>query len=183
MARVSGSARRYATALFVLARDSSQLDRWSRELEQLVTLLQTPDAAQVLTSPAVPEDQRLAALGQLLPGTSPQFRSFLEILVRRGRLELAPEILAEFRRLWDDYRGVVVAEVTTAFPLDANATRLLTQRLTSFTGKQVRLEPRVDPSIIGGVVARVGDELIDDSVRGRLDRMRRRLAGGGVERV
>jgi F-type H+-transporting ATPase subunit delta len=178
MARVSASARHYAVAVFGLARDGNQLDAWQRELEQLVQLLAVPDAARVLTSPAVSEAERLAAIGQLMPRASDQFRSLLQILISRGRLDLASQILDEFRRLLDEYRGVAVVEVTTAVPLDPAATRLLTQRLATFTGKQVRLESRVDPSIIGGVVARIGDELIDDSVRGRLDRLRRQLKSG-----
>ena len=180
MARVTSSARRYAAAVFALARDASSLDEWARELEQVVQLLQVPDASRALNSPAVPEAQRLAAIAQLLPQVSRPFRSFLEILVQRGRLELAPQILDEFRRLTDEHRGVAVVEVTTAVPLDAQATRLLSQRLATYTGKQVRLEMQVDPAVIGGVVARIGDELIDDSVRGRLERLRRNLISGAA---
>ena len=178
MARISGSARRYAAAVFGLARDTNSLDAWLADLERLAQVLQAPEAERALTSPAVPEAQRLAALERILPGLQPQMRSFVAILVQRGRLQLAAEILADFRRRLDEHRGVAIVEVSTAIPLDAASERVLAERLSRYTGRQVRLEKRVDPDLIGGVVARIGDELIDDSVRGRLDRLHRRLAGG-----
>jgi F-type H+-transporting ATPase subunit delta len=178
MAQISGSARRYAAAIFELAREGNAFETWVADLARVVEILTHPDAERLLTSPAVPEDERIAALGQLVPGLSAPARSLVDILARRGRLELVPQVLLDFQRRLDELRGIADVQVTTAVPLDQESERLLTQRLTAFTGKQVRLEKQVDPDILGGVIARIGDELLDDSVRGRLDRLHRRLVGG-----
>jgi F-type H+-transporting ATPase subunit delta len=106
-------------------------------------------------------------------------RSFLHILAERDRLDQVPGIAEALRALINKQRGIVTAEVTTAVPLDAQLQGVVTQRLATYLNRQpqqLSIRARVDPSIIGGVVARVGDQLIDDSVRGRLERLRRALS-------
>jgi F-type H+-transporting ATPase subunit delta len=178
MPQISSSARHYAAAVFEVARESNSLDEWLTDLERVAQVLAVPQAERALTSPAVPEGERLAALKRLVPDLGPPAQSLLTILVQRGRLQLVPQILADYGRRLDEHRGVAIVEVTTAVALDGDSERVLAERLSRYTGRQVRLEKQVDPEIIGGVVARIGDELIDDSVRGRLDRLHRRLAGG-----
>jgi F-type H+-transporting ATPase subunit delta len=128
----------------------------------------------------VPAQQKTAALERILPNLPPLVRNFLRILVERDRLDEVPGIVDALRDLINARRGIITAEVTTAVPLDSQMERLVAQRLATYLGRdaqQVSLRSRVDPSIIGGVVARVGDQVIDDSVRGRLERLRRTLAG------
>lgn len=179
MAIIHGSARRYAEALFSIARPNQAYDVWLRDLERLDAILQDENAHQVLTSPAVPEEERQAALEKLLPDARPEFRNLIRLLLQRNRLKLVPEILAAFREQVDEERGIVTAEVTSAMPLDEGLRSVVAERLARFSGKQVRLELSVDPQLIGGIVARIGDELIDDSVRGRLQRLRHQLAQAG----
>ena len=107
-------------------------------------------------------------------------RNFLHILAERDRLVEVPGIADALRELINQRRGIITADVTTAVPLDAEMERLVAERLAAYLHRdadKVTIHSRVDPEIIGGVIARVGDQLIDDSVRGRLERLRRTLAG------
>jgi len=139
-----------------------------------------PSARTVLMSPAVPAQQKTAALDHILPTIATPIRNFLHILVDRDRLDEAPGIVEALRELINAQRGIITAEVTTAVPLDAELERVVAERLATYLGRdpqKLSIRSHVDPSIIGGVVARVGDEVIDDSVRGRIERLRRTLAG------
>jgi F-type H+-transporting ATPase subunit delta len=177
VAQRSGAALRYAEAIFQVARDSQSYDLWLRELGEVETLLSDPFAAQVLLSPAIPRDRKAAILAEAVPELGEPVRRFLELLLRRDRVELLPQVLESFRELVDRELGVQVARVTTALPLRQADRDLVAMRLSSYTGKRIRLEESVDPSIIGGVIAQIGDEILDGSVRGRLDRLRRALVG------
>jgi F-type H+-transporting ATPase subunit delta len=176
----SASERRYASAAFTVASRAGDYDAWVQALAELTRVLQMPSARTVFMSPAVPVGQKAAALDRILPNASPLIRNFLHILVDRDRLDQVPGILEALRDLINAQRGIITADVTTAVPLDAELQRLVAQRLAAHLGRdpqKVSIRSRVDPSIIGGVVARVGDQVIDDSVRGRIERLRRTLAG------
>jgi F-type H+-transporting ATPase subunit delta len=175
VARTSARATRYAEAAFEVARDDDRLDDWIAALDRATALFAERQVEQFLTSPVVPSERKQAALAELLPELPPKVSNFLQILARRDRLELVPEIATQFRRLVNEHRGIEVARVTTAIPLEEQQRQLIAARLSARTGKQVTLETRVDPSIIGGVVAQIGDDVIDGSVRGRLERLRRAL--------
>ena len=168
-------AARYAEAAFGVAQQAGTIDTWLGELEGAAALYDTPVAAQFLTSPVVPPDRKQAVLFELLPGLTREAQNFLALLTRRGRLELVPAIVTEFRQLVQESRGVETATVTTAVPIDERQMSLIASRLTQRIGKAVQVQARVDPSIIGGVVAQIGDDVIDGSVRGRLERLRRSL--------
>jgi len=176
----SASERRYATAAFTVAGRTGDYDAWLTTLSDVARVLQMPSARTVFRSPAVPAVQKSAALDRIVPNTPQVVRNFLHILVDRDRLDQVPGILEALRELINVQRGIVTAEVTTAVPLDAEMEQVVTQRLATHLGReprQVTIRSRVDPSIIGGVIARVGDQVIDDSVRGRIERLRRTLAG------
>ena len=176
----SASARRYANAAFNVAGQTGDYDGWLNTLSQFARVLQMPSARTVFMSPAVPTSEKRAALDRLVPNAPPMVRNFLHILADRDRLDEVPGIAEHLRDLINQQRGIITAEVTTAIALDASMTRLVAQRLAAYLNRdpdKVTIRSRVDPAIIGGVVARVGDRLIDDSVRGRLERLRRTLAG------
>ncbi len=173
------AARRYAEAVFGLARRDASEDAWASDLDRLAALLEVPLAAKALASPAVTASQKLAVIGAEVPGLQPVMRNLLQLLLHRGRLEMLPEIAGAYRELLNAARGIATAEVTTAVPLGEADRAVLVERLARYTGKQVRVEARVDGGILGGVVARIGDTLIDGSVRGRLEALRRRLAATG----
>ena len=175
MPRTNVRATRYAQAAFPVARRENQIEAWITALDSAAELFQDRRAGQVLTSPVIPPDRKLAALRELLPGVPSQVSNFLGILAHRDRLELIPGVAAQFRRLANEERGIAVAQVTTAIALDQAQRDLIAARLSARIGRQIMLEERVDPSILGGVVAQIGDDVIDGSVRGRLERLRRRL--------
>ena len=101
-------------------------------------------------------------------------------MVRRGRIEELPRVAAEFRRLDDERNGVTHAIATSASPLEASEIQALTTRLEAMTGGKVELTVETDPSVLGGLIVRVGDRLIDGSVRGRLERLRSQLVSGAL---
>jgi F-type H+-transporting ATPase subunit delta len=176
----SASARRYARAAFTVAGQTGDYDVWLQVLGAVAQVLLMPSARTIFASPAVPATQKASALDRIVPSVPPTIRSFLHILVARDRLYEVPEILEALRDLINERRGIITAEVTTAIPLDPELERVVAQRLAAYldrTPDKVSIRAQVDPTIIGGVVARVGDQVIDDSVRGRLERLRRMLAG------
>jgi len=176
----NASERRYATAAFTVAGRTGDYDAWLQALGELARVLRMPSARTVFLSPAVPATQKAAALDRLLPNASPLVRNFVHILVDRDRLPEVPGIVDALSELINVQRGIITADVTTAIPLDAELERVIAERLAAHLGRdpnKVSIRSRVDPSIIGGVVARVGDQVIDDSVRGRIERLRRTLAG------
>lgn len=176
----SASARRYASAAFTVAGQTGEYDAWLETLSEVARILQMPSARIIFASPAVPAQQKAAALDRMVPNATPTVRSFLHILVDRDRLYEVPDIADALRELINAQRGIITAEITTAVPLDEELERVVAQRLAVYldrTPDKVTIHSHVDPAIIGGVVARVGDQVIDDSVRGRLERLRRTLAG------
>ena len=175
MARTSARAARYAEAAFGVARREDQLDAWLEALDRGAALFESGPAAQFLTSPVIPPERKTAALDQLLPELPPAVHNFVRILAHRDRLDLIPQIALEFRRRVNEHRGIEVVQITTAIPLDEQQRERVGARLAQRIGKRVALETRVDPQILGGVVAQIGDDVIDGSVRGRLERLRRSL--------
>ncbi len=106
--------------------------------------------------------------------------NLVQLMLRRGRIEDLPRVAAEFRRLDDDRQGITNAVATSATELTPDEVRALTARLEQSTGGSIALDVEVDPSLLGGLVVRVGDRLIDGSVRGRLERLRNQLISGAL---
>jgi F-type H+-transporting ATPase subunit delta len=174
----SASAERYATAAFNVAADAGELDQWLTSLDELSRILRMPSARVIFASPAVAVSDKRAAIDRLLPSAPPLLRNFLSILAGRDRLDQVPAIAEALRELVNRRRGVVTAEVTTAVTLDAEMEQVIAQRLAEYLNRdpqRITIRKHLDPNIIGGVIARVGDQVIDDSVRGRLERLRTSL--------
>jgi F-type H+-transporting ATPase subunit delta len=108
----------------------------------------------------------------------PQMGNLLALVMRRRRVELMPAVAREFRRLYNRRAGIVEAAATSAADLDDRELAALQSRLEQMTGGKVDLTTSVDPSLLGGIQVRIGDQLIDGSVRGRLERLRSRLEAG-----
>lgn len=180
MARRDTAPRRYADAAFEIALRDNSVEVWRRELDQAATTLEERGLETVLANPAIALDQRLDAAGQVFGRLSGPVRNLVLLLVRRGRIEQLPRVAAEFRRLDDRRNGLTHAIATSAAPLGADEIRAITARLEEMTGDRIALETAVDPELLGGVVVRVGDRLIDGSVRGRLERLRNQLASGAL---
>lgn len=173
---VAGAAKRYAEAAFELAREQGALDQWERDLQRLADVLRDPSVAEFFDSPAIPVDAKQRAIEAILPDPSQQYvRNLAFLLLERGRLSQLPQVVEVFRDLVLQERGIAIAEVTTAVDLTPDEAEQVRERLGQLTGKQIQLKPRVDPSIIGGIVVRIGDDLIDGSVRTQLTQLRQRM--------
>jgi F-type H+-transporting ATPase subunit delta len=173
----SGSARRYADALFAIARERGTIDAWTEELAALRALATNRDGMRMLESPDLSLAQKREAIQAAAGPLSPETVALVNILLQRKRVELIPGLADAFNERSRAYRGIELATVTTAIPLEEADRRMITQWLAARIGRTVEIEEHVDPEIIGGVVARVGDQLIDASVRGQLEQLRRRLRG------
>jgi len=179
MAGRDTAARRYAEAAFEVALRDGAVERWRSELDTAADVTADPAVGRALANPAVPYETRLEAVrGSLGRAVSPGVLNLIALMLRRGRIEQLPRVAAEFRRLDNARQGITAATATSASPLSPDEVRALTARLEGMTGGRVELDLQVDPSLLGGVVVRVGDRLIDGSVRGRLERLRNQLASG-----
>jgi F-type H+-transporting ATPase subunit delta len=179
MARPTTAARRYAEAAFEIATRDDALDAWREALATAADLLSDERVAGVLDNPAIPLDKRTQVaervLGRRVP---PNVMNLVRLLVQRGRAEMLPAVAAEFKRLLDRRRGIVEALVTTAAPLGPDEQKALRAKLAAMTGHEVELDLRVDDALIGGLTVRLGDQLLDASVRSRLERLRTQLVTG-----
>ena len=180
MARRDTAPRRYADAAFEIGLRDGTVEVWRRELDAAAEMVRSEQVLDVLANPAIPLDQRLEATQRAFAKLSQPVRNLILLLVRRGRIEQLPRVAAEFARLDDERNGLTHATATSAAPLGAEEVRAITARLEQLTGGRVALETNVDPDILGGVVVRIGDRLIDGSVRGRLERLRNQLASGAL---
>ncbi|MFC1994567.1 ATP synthase F1 subunit delta [Chloroflexota bacterium] len=170
------SARRHAQAAFEIARDNDEIDRWRADLRTMAATLSNPQALAILENPKIPLQSKMKLVEQVLPAVSGLALNLAYLLVLRGRLGLVRQMADEYERFADAYLGVEHAEVTTAVALDAATTERLAQRLGEITSAKVLLTTRVDPEIIGGFVARIGDRLVDGSTRARLKALGKALA-------
>lgn len=180
MAARGVSARRYAEAVFELAAESNVLDAWSRDLETIADFAGEADVARVLESGRVPQSEKVrliaAGVGEHI---SPLAMNLVKLLAERNKLHLARGIQTAFQEFADERNGIAHATVTTAVALADDEKQGIGTRLSTLTGKRVDVTSVVDPSIIGGVIARIGDQLIDGSTRTRLVALKSRIAAAG----
>ncbi len=172
----SNAAKRYAQAVFELAREGEALDAWQTDLADLTTLMNDRLAAAFFADPNVASGRKVAVLDKVLANGQPEARNLARLLLERERLGDVPRIAEIYEERLRAERGIVIAEVTTADPLSAAGEVMIRERLQRLMGKQIELRLQVDPSLIGGIVARVGDLVIDGSVVSQLRKLRARLA-------
>lgn len=173
------AARRYAEAVVSLAKERGNFEVWDRDLARLAEVMRNPQAARLLTNPGVPVQQKRAFFADVLADALPETRNLVNLLLERQRLEILPELYEAFTEAWLAERGIVRAEVTTSEPLSVEGERAVKARLEQIVGKEIEMSLKVDPDIIGGIVARVGDHLLDGSVRTRLRQLRARMLAAG----
>ena len=173
-------AGRYASALFDLARDERQIDSVSASLDTLDdTLTRSADFRALTTSPMVGR----ADAGKAIASTAAALKldsittRFLGVLAQGGRLRALPDMLRLFRQLAAEHRGEATAQVTSARPLDDEQTAALKEQLRARAGREVRLETSVDPSILGGIIVRLGSQMIDASIRTKLNTLATAMKG------
>ena len=171
------SARRFAQAVFQIALEKEELDKWQTDLGTIDSLREDAAFMAVLENPKVPFDSKAKLLSERLGGIGPLALNLALLLVARGAIGIIGDIAAEYRRLVDAQRGIEPAEVITAVPLDEADKKKLAENLSAMVGKQVTLDTSVDPEILGGIIARMGGKLLDGSTRSRLAALKRELVG------
>jgi F-type H+-transporting ATPase subunit delta len=172
----SGAAKRYAQAVFELAKEQGTLDAWESDLALLNDLMDDEIVARFFASPSVSPEQKLETVEQVLGRSQQEARNLARLLIERQRMNIVRDLYQAFTEMRLEEQGIAIAEVTTAEELGLEGQEIVKQRLEAIVGKQVQLRMRIDPDLIGGVVARVGDVLIDGSVINQLRRLRARLA-------
>jgi len=173
-------AGRYASALFDLARDERQIDAVGRSLDTLnQALLDSKDFGELIESPLVSRNEAGKAFAALAPqlGIDPITANFLGVLARNGRKRELRPVIRAFRRLAADHRGETTADVITARPLKDDQIEALKQQLRSRAGRDVTIDARVDPDILGGIVVKLGSQMIDASIRTKLNRLAQAMKG------
>ncbi len=176
---VSGVAGRYASALFSLARDARATDEVAAALASFDAMIETSaDLRRLVRSPLFSAADQLKALDALLEkaGISGVAANFIKLVAAKRRLFAIRQMIADYGKLDDAFRGVTRAEVTSAAPLDeANLAALKQALRAACGGRQVRLAARVDPAIIGGLVVKLGSRMVDGSLRTKLNAIRVRM--------
>ena len=170
------TAKRYAQALFALAQAQGAERAWHEALHHARDELSTATAALYFGEPRIARERKLAAVSQLAAGQDRLFANFLGLLVERHAISLVPAIVREYGELLNESEGRVQASVATAAPLSAQQQGRLTALLSAVLEKDVALDVHDEPEIIGGIVVRVRDQVIDGSVRSRLAALRSQLA-------
>lgn len=180
MARPVVAARRYAEAAFEVALADDRLDLWNEDLALAAELLGRPDVEPIVHSPALPLEERQAVVTALLGSRiQPGALRLVELLVARGRSNVIGSVSDDYNRRLNAHRGVVMATVTSAVPLTADEIAAIRTRVEAMAGAGVDLRAEVDPGLLGGLTIQVRDQLLDASIRGRLERLRDQLHAGG----
>jgi len=174
-ARRDTAARRYAEAAFELGRADGNLDAWERDLAQLTDALGEPELRALVEHPAVPYADKERVVRRVVGDVTPEALSLVLLMVRRGRPRAIPRMTEHFGDLVRRHRGIALAEVRTALPLEDAQRSAVTERLHELTGDEIEINEVVDDALLGGITVRIGDRLYDASVRNRLERLRARL--------
>lgn len=177
MASVAG---RYASALFELASEKNALTNVEQDLQNLQTLIDdSADLRQLLASPVLSTEQQEKALTAVLTkmGVNEMTSNFMRLVTQNRRLPVVPDVIRAFQGLAAKARGEVSAEVISATPLNEEQTSALKSALKDSVGQDVQLSAKVDPSLLGGLVVKIGSRMVDSSLRTKLATMRASLSG------
>lgn len=172
------AAERYAQALFELAKDESSLDAVAADLGAIARLIaDNQDFARLVNSPVIGRDQKAAAMSEILDkaGAAPLTRNFVGVTARNRRLFLLPQIERAFTRALARHRGEINADVKTAHPLSDDQLAELKATLKAAYGKDPLLNVTVDPSLLAGLVVKVGSKMIDSSLKTKLNALKTAL--------
>jgi len=169
-------AQVYARALFESAMEHGELDEIQEQLSIWADELgRNKDLQTFFFSPRFSSAEKKDAIRKIIDGGNERFLNFLELLAERHRLPATFRIRRSFDELWREEHKMLPVEVTSAIELDEGLVRSIGERIQERTGRRIELTSRVDPDIIGGLVLRVGNKVLDASVQGRLQRLRKQI--------
>jgi len=170
------AAKRYARAAFELARDRGELDTWEPAMQALGEATASDEALAFLDDRRVPAEGKREFLTRVAGDLPVLVDNLVKVLESKRRLALLPQMAEAFQEMLDEHNGVAHAQVLTAVLMSDDEQRAMASRLSEMTGKHVLLEAYEAPEILGGLVARIGDQLIDGSARTKLLALKRELA-------
>jgi F-type H+-transporting ATPase subunit delta len=172
-------AQVYARSVFEVAREQGKLDELRAQLGQFADALgEHRELAMFFFSPYFSSTEKQQALGTLLDGAEEILVNFLSLLIENHRMPVIFRIRQEYERLWDEEHKTLPVEITSAIALDEATTESLGRTIGERAGRKVTLAARVDPDILGGIIIRVGNSILDASIRNRLEQLRRHVAQG-----
>jgi F-type H+-transporting ATPase subunit delta len=167
----------YARALFEVAKERGDIDETHDQLGQFAQALNdNRDLAVFFFSPYFSTEEKKDALKRAVTGAEPTFMNFLETLVERHRMPAIFRIRDRYEEMWDDEHKLLPVQVTSAVELEEATVRSIGKRIGEQTGREVELSSHVDPDILGGIVLRVGNFILDASIRNRLEQLRKQVA-------
>ena len=167
----------YARSLFEVAKEHGRLDDVREQVGQFADALNgNRDLAIFFFSPYFSTEEKKDGLKRLIDGADPVFMNFLEALVERHRMPAIFRIRTHYDQLWDDENQLLPVEVTSAVALDEETIKSIGTRIGEQTGRKVELSSKVDPDVLGGIVLRVGNFILDASIRNRLNQLRKQVA-------
>jgi F-type H+-transporting ATPase subunit delta len=171
----------YARSLFEVARDQGKLDELREQLAQFADALdQNRELAVFFFSPYFSTKEKQDGLDRLLDGADETFLNFLKLLIENHRMPVIFRTRQQFERLWERENQLLPVDITSAIALDQETTESLGRTIGERAGRKVRLAAHVDPDILGGIVLRVGNSILDASIRNRLEQLRRHVAQGAA---
>jgi len=172
-------AQVYARSLFQVAREHGKPDVLREQLAQFADALDANrELAVFFFSPYFSTKEKQEGLQRLLDGADPVLLNFLGLLIENHRMPVIFRISHEYERLWDEENKTLPVEITSAIALDEQTTASLGRTIGERAGRKVTLAAHVDPDIIGGIIVRVGNSILDASIRNRLEQLRRQVAQG-----
>jgi F-type H+-transporting ATPase subunit delta len=170
----------YARSLFEVARDSGRLDAARGQLAQFADALETDTQLQVFFfSPYFSTAEKKDGLRRAVTDADPVFLNFLELLIEKHRMPVLFRTRRAFDKLWEEHNQLLPVHVTSAISLDEATVRHIGERIAEQTGRRVDLKAHVEPDILGGIVVRVGNSVLDASISHRLDLLRRQITRAG----
>jgi F-type H+-transporting ATPase subunit delta len=174
-------ARVYSRALFAVAREQGKLDELREQLAQFADALENNrELAVFFFSPYFSTSEKQRALAVAVVGADEALMNFLELLIENHRMPVIFRIRQQYERLWEEENRTLPVEITSAIELDTATTETLGRTIGERAGSRVKLAARVDPDIIGGIIVRVGNSILDASIKTRLEQLRRHVAQGAA---
>jgi F-type H+-transporting ATPase subunit delta len=172
-------AQVYGRSLFQVALEHGRVDELREQLIQFAQALEEHrELAVFFFSPYFSSSEKRQSLDTLLEGADEIFLNFLSLLIENHRMPVIFRIRQEYQRLWDEHNRTLPVEITSAIALDRDTTESLGRSIGERAGRKVTLAARVDPDILGGIIIRVGNSILDASIRNRLEQLRRHVAQG-----
>jgi F-type H+-transporting ATPase subunit delta len=170
-------AQVYARSLFEVAKDRGKLDEVREQLGQVADALDTSHELQLFFfSPYFSTEEKKEGLGRAIQGADELVQNFLELLVEKHRMPAVFRIRRAFDALWREENKLLPVTITSAVELDERTVRSIGDEIGKQTGRRIELTTKVDPSVLGGLVVRVGNSILDASIRNRLENLRRSVA-------